>query len=76
MKLSTVSCQFLSTLQLVFALNFHAVTEEIGLGDTVGRIAAFADFNADKVTDVLVLNATGKTSVSSYVDIMHTRTDM
>ena len=63
MTLSTVTWQFLSSLQLVLALNFHAVTEDVGLGDVVGRIAAFADFNADKVTDVLVLNATGTCTV-------------
>ena len=51
--------QFLGSLQLLLALRFSSVTREVGLSDTVGRIAAFADFNADKLTDVLVLNSTG-----------------
>ena len=60
MKLPTLTlCQFLSYLQLIFALQFSPVTYEVGLSDAVGRIAAFADFNADKVTDVLLLNSTG-----------------
>lgn len=58
MKLTTLS-QFLGSLQLVLTLRFSNVTDEVGLGDTVGRIAAFADFNADKVTDILLLNSTG-----------------
>ena len=54
-----VTWQFLGSLQLLLALRFSPVTQEIGLSNIVGRIAAFADFNADKVTDVLVLNSTG-----------------
>ena len=50
--------RFLGCLQLL-ALRFSSVTQEVGLSNIVGRIAAFADFNADKVTDVLVLNSTG-----------------
>ena len=52
-------CQFLGSLQLLLALRFSSVTQEVRLSNTFGRIAAFADFNADKVTDVLVLNLTG-----------------
>ena len=54
-----VTWQFLGSLQLLLALRFSSVTQEVGLSNIVGRIAAFADFNADKVTDVLVLNSTG-----------------
>ena len=53
-----VTWQFLGSLQLLLALSFP-VTQEVGLSNIVGRIAAFTDFNADKVTDVLVLNSTG-----------------
>ena len=54
-----VTWQFLGSLQLLLALRFSSVTQEVGLSNIVDRIAAFADFNADKVTDVLVLNSTG-----------------
>lgn len=50
----------LGSLQLVFALKFSPVTDDIGLGDTVGRIAALADFNADTFTDLLYLNSSGE----------------
>ena len=53
------SWQFLGSLQLLLALQFSPVTQDVGLSDIVGRIVAFADFNADKLTDVLVLNSTG-----------------
>ena len=37
------------------------MTDQLNLQDINGQIAAFADFNADKATDILVLNrnATG-----------------
>ena len=54
-----VTWQFLGSLQLLLVLRFSSVTQEVGLSNIAGRIAAFADFNADKVTDVLVLNSTG-----------------
>ena len=44
-------------LDLVFGLEFSSVTDQINLQDVSGQIAAFADFNADKATDILVLNA-------------------
>ena len=58
MELSAI-LPLLGSLQLVIALRFSPVTDEVGLSDSVGRIAALADFNADKVTDILLLNSTG-----------------
>lgn len=46
--------------RLLVALKFSTVTEKVGLQDVSGQIAAFADFNSDKVTDILVLNTTGQ----------------
>ena len=47
--------------ELAFSLEFSSVTDRLNLQDVHGQIAAFADFNADKATDILVLNvnATG-----------------
>ena len=59
LRILVVTWQFLGSLQLLLALRFSPVTQEVGLSNIVGRIAAFADFNADKVTDVLVLNSIG-----------------
>lgn len=58
-RILAIAWQFLGSLQLLLALRFSPVTQEVGLSNIFGRIAAFADFNADKVTDVLVLNSTG-----------------
>ena len=71
MKLSSLWL-FLESLQLVLALRLSPVTREVGLSDTVGRIAAFADFNADKVSDVLVLNSTGAYKVNLMCQLLHT----
>lgn len=46
-------------LQLVFTLDLSSVTEQVGLGSANGVVAALADFNADKLTDIFVLNTTG-----------------
>ena len=78
MKVSTF-WQLLGSIQLVFTLRFSPVTQNVGLGDISGRIAAFADFNADKVTDILMLNSAGSLSIklcvlyvaSPYVIISH-----
>lgn len=45
--------------QVITALEFSAVTGRVNLQDAIGQMAAFADFNADKATDILVLNSTG-----------------
>lgn len=45
--------------QVITALEFSAVTGRVNLQDAVGQMAAFADFNADKATDILVLDSTG-----------------
>lgn len=47
-----------AALELAVALKFSSVTEQVNLQDVRGKIEAFADFNADKATDILVLNAT------------------
>lgn len=46
--------------RLLVALTFSTVTEDIDLQKVSGHIAAFADFNSDKATDILVLNTTGQ----------------
>ena len=43
-------------VELVLAGRFSPVTQDVGLQN--GQMAAFADFNADKATDILVLNRT------------------
>lgn len=49
-----------NSTHLLAALGFSTVTEDINLQDVSGQIASFADFNSDKATDILVLNATGQ----------------
>jgi hypothetical protein len=51
-----------SYTRILVALTLSTVTEHIGLQNVSGQVAAFADFNSDKATDILVLNVTGKTS--------------
>ena len=47
-----------AVLELAVGLKFSSVTEQVNLQDVRGRIETFADFNADKATDILILNAT------------------
>ena len=47
-------------IQLVLALEFSDITDSVGLGLSSGTVGALADFNGDRLTDVLVLNKTGK----------------
>ena len=47
-------------VQLVLALEFSDITDSVGLGLSSGTVGALADFNGDKLTDLLVLNKTGK----------------
>ena len=37
----------------VLALKFSSVSDHVRLGDAHGIVSAFADFNADKTTDIL-----------------------
>ena len=46
----------LTALELVPALKFNHVTREVGLRGVTGQISAYADFNADKTTDVLIVS--------------------
>ena len=52
------------------ALNFVNVTEETGLLKLSGDflLAAFADFNSDKSTDLLLLNRTGGSGCDDLSD--------
>ena len=50
---------FFLLIQFVRALKFSDVTSELNLHHISGQIAAFADFNSDKATDILVLNNSG-----------------
>lgn len=58
-KTSCIFWLWLAAVGLVSPLSFSPTTEQVGLKDATGYITAFADFNADKATDVLVLNSTG-----------------
>ena len=58
-RISRILCLWLAVVGLVSPLSFSPTTEQVGLKDANGFITAFADFNADKATDVLVLNTTG-----------------
>ena len=45
---------------LLAALKLSPVSEDVDLQNVFGQVAAFADFNSDKATDILVLNSTGQ----------------
>ena len=55
-----------SSARLLGGYKFSSVTEEVNLRNVSGQIAAFADFNSDKATDVLVLNVTGRSLASNW----------
>ena len=38
----------------IVALRLSSVTDDVKLGDARGNVAAFADLNADKATDILL----------------------
>ena len=59
MRYTQILWLYFAVLKLVLALKFSPVTREVGLRDAVGEIEAYADFNADKATDILVLNSLG-----------------
>ena len=46
--------------ECIVALKFSSVTSHVRLGEARGKLAGFADFNADKATDVLVRNSAGQ----------------
>ncbi len=46
-------------VQLILALDLSDVTSSIGLESARGTVAALADFNGDRLTDLFLLNATG-----------------
>ena len=46
-------------VRTVDSLTLSNVTGKIKLEEFKGRLAVFADFNADKATDILALNETG-----------------
>lgn len=52
-------CLLLHCCSLLVALKFSEVSDKLKFRDVSGQIAAFADFNSDKATDILVLNNTG-----------------
>lgn len=45
--------------RLILALEFTEVTKTVDLDSSSGTLAALADFNQDKLTDILVLNTSG-----------------
>ena len=49
-----------NSARLLAALEFSLETENVNLLNVTGQIAAFADFNSDTATDILILNATGQ----------------
>lgn len=48
-----VLCLCVLVCHCIVAFKFSNVTNHVGLQDAYGRIVNFADFNADKTTDIL-----------------------
>lgn len=53
-------CFSVLVAECIVALKFSSVTESVRLTDAYGKIVDFADFNADKATDILVQNGAGQ----------------
>ncbi len=45
--------------RVILALDFSEVTSFVGLGLSRGSVSALADFNGDRLTDILIVNDTG-----------------
>ncbi len=52
-----------TNFQVSSSLSLHNITVNVKLDDAQGGVAAFADFNSDKATDILILNSTGKVKI-------------
>ena len=62
---------WLAAVGLVSPLSFSPVTEQVGLKDAAGFMTSFADFNADKATDVHVLNISGYNVALLWCAVCH-----
>ncbi len=55
----TVLWSMVGLAQVILALDFSEVTSSVGLGLSRGSVSALADFNGDRLTDILIVNDTG-----------------
>jgi len=67
-SLPVVLALLVVAVRTVDSLTLSNITGSIKLDNLKGRLAVFADFNADKATDILVLNGTGDMIYSDQIE--------